>query len=52
MISRAGHIALIIPNFAVPPVRRSRVGIYEYQGGKIWHPIAPGERASFFHIGL
>src|ERR1700690_2083773 len=52
MISRSGHVALIIPNFAAPPVRRPRVGIYEYQGGKAWRAIAPGERATFFHIGL
>ena len=52
MISRAGHVALIIPNFAAPPVPRSRVGIYEYEGGKTWRAIAPGRRAAFFHIGL
>lgn len=52
MISRAGHVALIIPNFAAPPVRRTRIGIYEYQGGKVWRTIAPGERPRFFHIGL
>jgi len=52
MISRAGHVALIIPNFAAPPVRRSRVGIYEYEGGKTWRAIAPGKRATFFSIGL
>lgn len=52
MISRAGHVALIIPNFAAPQVRRSRIGIYEYQGGKAWRAITPGERAAFFHIGL
>ena len=52
MISRCGHVALIIPNFAAPPVRRPRVGIYEYQGGKTWRAIAPDERAAFFQIGL
>jgi len=52
MISRAGHVALIIPDFAAPPVRRARVGMYEYQGGKLWRTIEPGRRAAFFHIGL
>jgi proteasome lid subunit RPN8/RPN11 len=52
MISRAGHVALIIPDFAASPVRRSRVGIYEYQGGKVWRAIPHGKRAAFFHIGL
>ncbi len=52
MISCAGHVALIIPDFAAPPVRRSRVGIYEYQGGKAWRTIPTRERTAFLHIGL
>lgn len=52
MISRPGHIALIIPRFAAVPLRRSDIGIYEYQGNKAWRAVAPGERAAFVHIGL
>lgn len=52
MISCVGHVALIIPDFAAPSVRRSRVGIYEYQGGKAWLTIPTGERTAFFHVGL
>ena len=52
MISRSGHIALIVPRFAGPPVRRRELGIYVYEGGKQWHSIEPGDRQTFFHIGL
>jgi len=52
MISRAGHIALILPRFAAPPQRRAEIGIYRYEGGKRWFVVAPADRAAFFHIGL
>ena len=52
MISRAGHIALILPNFAAPPQSRAALGIYRYLGGKRWTTIARDERRAFFHIGL
>lgn len=52
MISRAGHIAVILPRFAAPPIRRLEMGIYLYEGGKQWRPVSPGKRRAFFHIGL
>lgn len=52
MISRAGHIALILPRFAARPVERKELGIYLYEGGKQWQSIKPRERQTFFHIGL
>jgi len=52
MISRAGHVALILPDFARRPVRTERVGIYRYLGGKRWHIVPAAERRGFFHIGL
>jgi hypothetical protein len=52
MISRAGHLALILPDFARPPTRAERIGIYRYLGGKRWHNLPVAERRSFFHIGL
>lgn len=36
MIARAGHLALILPYMARPPVRLSSVGIYEYLGSHRW----------------
>ena len=52
MISRAGHIAFILPDFARPPVPPESVGIYRYLGGKRWHTVPAAARRNFFHIGL
>lgn len=52
MISQRGHIALILPDFAAPPLRRAAVGIYEYHGAKRWTVIQRSERSNFFHIGI
>jgi proteasome lid subunit RPN8/RPN11 len=52
MISQRGHIALILPNFAEPPLARAQVGIYVYQGAKQWTVIEPLLRANFFYIGI
>lgn len=52
MISRAGHIALILPDFAQSPMPASKVGIYRYLGNKNWHDIPHGARRDFLHIGV
>lgn len=36
MIARPGHLALIFPLMARPPVRRWSVGLYEYLGEHRW----------------
>lgn len=36
MIARPGHLALIFPRMARPPVRRWSVGLYEYLGEHRW----------------
>jgi proteasome lid subunit RPN8/RPN11 len=36
MVARAGHIALIVPNFAVGRIRSRHLGIYEYRGNHEW----------------
>ena len=52
MISRKGHIALILPRFAALPVRRRDIGIYRYLGDKQWTSIGTSARQDFLHIGL
>jgi hypothetical protein len=52
MISRAGHIAFILPNFARPPVPPESVGMYRYLGDKRWHTVPAAARRVFLHIGL
>jgi hypothetical protein len=36
MIARPGHLALIFPLMARPPIRRWSVGVYEYLGDHQW----------------
>ena len=52
MISRSGHVALILGSFAAAPVRRGEVGIYRYKGSKLWDVIPTRRRKRFLHIGL
>lgn len=52
MISRAGHIALILPRFAVGSHSAREIGIYCYLGDKRWATIPVDARCQFFHIGL
>ena len=52
MISRAGHVALIIGNFAAPTVKRRDVGIYRYKGSKKWGEEPHDARRRFLHIGV
>jgi proteasome lid subunit RPN8/RPN11 len=52
MISRAGHIALILPDFARAPIRTEAIGIYRYLGNKRWNTVVPVARRDFLHIGL
>lgn len=52
MISIPGHIAIIVPHFAAPPVRRQRLGIYQYQGSKRWTVVPMENPCTFLHIGF
>lgn len=52
MISRAGHIALIVPKFAAAPLSRDQVGLYRYEGSKRWTPVPSQDRRAFLHIGF
>lgn len=52
MISRAGHVALILPRFATGAQPRRDIGVYRYLGGKGWTTVPQSARRGFFHIGL
>lgn len=52
MISRADHIAFILPRFAARPMTVSDVGMYRYRGGKKWETVPPDARPQFLHIGV
>ena len=52
MVTQAGHLALILPQFARAPMRREEIGIYRYLGDQAWHTVPRAQRRAFFHIGL
>lgn len=39
MIAITGHLALIVPNFARPPVVLERLGLFEYRGSHRWRSL-------------
>ena len=40
MIARAGHLALIVPWFARPPVELESLGFFEYRGSHLWRDFS------------
>lgn len=51
MIARAGHLAVILPYMARPPVRLGLVGLYEYLGGHRWRSHGGRDVARLLKIG-
>jgi proteasome lid subunit RPN8/RPN11 len=39
LIATRGHVAVILPNFARPPIRCSSVGVYIYEGDHRWRSV-------------
>lgn len=52
MVARAGHIAIIVPNFAGAPVRYEHLGIYEYLGEHRWNNRSHGYARQFVYSGF
>lgn len=52
MVARAGHIAIIVPNFAASPVPRNELGIYEYLGDHSWIDRSPRVRSGYLYSGI
>lgn len=52
MIAQAGHIALILPHYAKPPVAHSNARAYVFEERDRWRAIPPEETRAFFHVGL
>lgn len=50
MVPLPGHIALIVPYFARPPVLLEDLGIYEYLGEYCWREHGGPRAAAFFRI--
>jgi hypothetical protein len=51
MVARTGHIAIIVPDFARWPIRRDRLGIYEYHGQHEWTDRS-ARPLRFFYTGF
>lgn len=52
MIATAGHIAIIVPDFAKGADLQARVGIFEYAGSHQWHDRSPRKASGFLYTGL
>jgi hypothetical protein len=52
MVARAGHIAIIIPEFARWPIPADQLGIYEYCGQHDWIDRGPKNASGYFYTGL
>lgn len=50
MVARAGHVAVILPDFARAPVDFSQVGVFEYRGEHQWHDRSPARGHRFLNL--
>jgi proteasome lid subunit RPN8/RPN11 len=51
MIARAGHVAIIVPNYARWPIPSRRLGVYEYRGQHEWIDRT-ATKQKFFYTGF
>jgi hypothetical protein len=52
MISRPGHIALILPDFGRAPQWRWNIGMYRYEGAKRWSTVPQSRRWAWLNLGF
>lgn len=52
MIAHVGHVAIIVPDCAAPPVRYGRLGIYEYSGEHRWTDKGHGKARRYIYTGF
>ena len=52
MIAQAGHLAMILPTFAMQRFKREEIGIYRYLGAGSCEVIPAAARSTFFSIGI
>ena len=50
MIAVTGHLALIVPNFARPPVALKSLGFFEYRGSHRWRSLGGSQIRRFLRI--
>jgi hypothetical protein len=52
MIALAGHVAIILPNFANRIFWQSEIGLYQYEGQHRWQDWSGIRGKQFFYIGV
>jgi len=52
MVARSGHVAIIVPGYARPPVLQSDLGIYEYLGEHAWKNRGGRQAKHFLYTGF
>lgn len=52
MIAQAGHVALIVPNYAQRVVGPADLGVYEYQGAHRWRDHSGPKAGRFLYVGI
>ena len=52
MIAGAGHLALIVPNFARSPVVLDELRLFEYRGSHRWRSLDEPQITRFLRIGV
>lgn len=52
MVARAGHVAMIVPNFARWPINAREFGVYEYVGDHEWLNRSPTKMRGYFYTGI
>lgn len=50
MVAQAGHVAIILPDFAQAPIDLSKVGVFQYRGSHLWTDRSPTVDRHFLHI--
>jgi hypothetical protein len=51
-LPNVGHIAIIVPNFAKPPIHINDLGIFEYVGKFHWSNLGYKRAHRYFYVGL
>lgn len=49
MVAREGHIAIIVPNFAIGMPDKAKLGLFEYRGDHAWTNHSGADARRFLH---
>ncbi|MBN9523424.1 Mov34/MPN/PAD-1 family protein [bacterium] len=52
MVARAGHVAIIVPNFAAGQPRASELGVFEYRGDHRWRDRTHPTTRNYLYTGF